>query len=238
MILFGCNKEDTEQLGYIKGSRKGLSVMSIFVRIKREDCQSIISSQLDSGLLEIVIPKNCAESEINKHLNSIRSEFAAIGVKQKEETEIFRKKVKKLIDQYAKEFELHFLIKLRLQKKTKKLNDCNVEVHGVVFQGNVSLMAILQFVDDTILERIVRYTVYDMACQYEQLWSEIKERRSTVLLFPDNEVIEETRYDIPEAAKYHIAVPYSEIQKIQSDYYDAVKQFAEMQFLLLKNSQV
>lgn len=170
--------------------------MGIFFRIKNEDCQEITSSQLDNGLLEIVAPKNCSKSELNQYLNSIRSELDVIENKQKKATENFRKKTKQLIEKYKEEFNLNLRINLRIQTKTKKLNDCHVEAHGISFDTNMSLVTYLQFVSDDILEKIVRCTVYDAACQYENLCSE-----------------------------YRIPISNDEFQKMISDYNDAAKHF-------------
>lgn len=169
--------------------------MSIFFRIKYENCQEISSSQLDNGLLEIVLPKNCSNSELNQYLNNISSDFDVIENKQKKATESFRKKVKQLIEKYKEEFNLDLRINLRIQTKTQKINDCHVQVHGISFDTNMSLITFLQFASDDILEKIVRCTVYDAACQYENLCSE-----------------------------YRIPISGDEYQKMTSDYNDASKQ--------------
>lgn len=90
---------------------------------------------------------------------------------------------------------LDLRINLRIQTKTQKINDCHVQVHGISFDTNMSLITFLQFASDDILEKIVRCTVYDAACQYENLCSE-----------------------------YRIPISGDEYQKMTSDYNDASKQ--------------
>lgn len=201
--------------------------MGIFLSIRKEDCQEITSSQLDNGLLEIVGPKSCSDAELSKYLSSISSELSAIEKKQKKKTEVFRKKVKQLIDKYEEEFKLNVFVKLRLQEKTQKLNDCNLNLYGIEFEANVALMAALQYVPEDIAEKIIRYTVYDLACMYEQRCSEIKGFTASTIRFTESDVINESKVEVPEKAKYMITMPYSEIEKIQEDYKDAVKQFCD-----------
>ena len=201
--------------------------MSIFVRIEKDDCQEITSSQLENGLLEIVAPKNCSDADLNKYLNGLESEFCIIEKQQKKATKIFRKKVIQLIDKYKEELNLNFSIELRLQTKTKKLNNCNVAVHGIMFIGHMTFIAILQYASDDVLEKIVRYTMYDLACQYEQLWSEINEVTMCSFKYPDGEGFTAYSSEIPQEAKYQITISYSELQNIQSEYDEAVKQFCD-----------
>lgn len=198
---------------------------SIFFSVIKEDCQEVSSSQKENSLLEVVAPKNCTDREILKYIKSLNpEEYSKIVDKQKKTKEAFRKKVNKMIDKYREEFNLPFLISLRLQTKTKKLNDCNVELHGIVFEGHLSIAVILQYFPDELVEKIIRCTVYMIACEYEDLFSKIKGLTVGALSFPDGE-IESVKYsDIPEEAKYRISVEYSEIQKIKSDYNLAVKQ--------------
>lgn len=201
--------------------------MSVFFRIKNENCKEVTLSQLENGILEIIAPKDYGNAEIKKYLNDHAAELAVIEDKQKKATENFRKKVKKLIDDYSDEFKLNFVTKLRLQVKTKKLNEGKVELHGILFEGNLALMSATQFIPDEVVEKIVRYTVYTMACQYEQIWSEIKGFKVGSFKFPDIGDVTETHYGVEESGKYHITMPYEEIQKIQEDYKEAVKQFCE-----------
>lgn len=173
--------------------------MSIFLQIKKRNCQEITSSQLDNGLLEVVVPENCSNSDINQYVNSIlRSEFAVIENKQKKATEMFRKKVEQLIEKYKKHFNLNLQISLRIQTRTQKLNDYHVELHGTSFDANMSLIKYLQFVSDDILEKIVKVTVFDIASEYETLY-----------------------YNYSKDDKYELEILD---EKSKSDYYDAAKQ--------------
>lgn len=201
--------------------------MSIFFRIKNEDCKEVSLSQLENGILEITAPKNYSNAEIKSYLNDHAEELTEIEDKQKKATEVFRKKVKKLIDEYSEEFKLNFVTNLRLQVKTRKLNEGKVELHGILFNGNLSLMSATQFIPEEVVEKIVRYTIYAMACQYEQLWSDIKGFKVGAFKLPDIQEVTETHYGVDESGKYHITMPYEEIQKIQEDYKEAVKQFCE-----------
>lgn len=201
--------------------------MSIFFRIKNEDCKEVTLSQLENGILEIIAPKDYGNAEINKYLNDHAAELIEIEDKQRKATEIFRKKVKKLIDKYSEEFKLNFVTNLRLQVKTKKLNEGKVELHGILFNGNLSLMSATQFIPEEVVEKIVRYTIYTMACQYEQIWSEIKGFKVGSFKFPDIGDVTETHYGVDESGKYRLDISNDEVTKIQEDYKDAVKQFCD-----------
>ncbi|MEE1249178.1 MAG: hypothetical protein UHU19_08135 [Lachnospiraceae bacterium] len=201
--------------------------MSVFFRIKNDDCNEVTLSQLENGILEIIAPKNYGNAEIKQYLNDHAAELEGIEDKQKKATEVFRKKVKKMIDVYSEEFKLNFVTNLRLQVKTRKLNEGKVELHGILFNGNLSLMSATQFIPEEVVEKIVRYTIYTMACQYEQLWSEIKGFKVGSFKVPDIGDVTETHYAVEETGKYRITMPYDEIQKIQDEYKDAVKQFCE-----------
>lgn len=189
--------------------------------------QSDSLSQLENGILEVITPTDCDNSEVSRYLNEHGAELTDIEDKQKKATEFFRKKIKKLIDKYSEEFKLNFVTKLRLQVKTQKLNDGKVELHGILFEGNLALMAATQFVPEEVVEKIVRYTIYSMACQYEQIWSEIKGFKVGSLKVPDIEEVTKTNYPVSESGKYLITMPYDEVKKIQEDYKDAVKQFCD-----------
>ena len=197
---------------------------NLFFRVTKEDCQEVSSSQNENGLLEIVAPKNCDDKEIIKHIMGLgTTEYD----KQKRAKEAFRKKVSKMIDKYREEFNLPFIIKLRLQTKTKKINDCNVECHGIVFEGNLLIAAFLQYFPDELVEKIIRCTVYMMACEYEERTFELKSLTIGTLSFPDGKIESSEHFDVPEDAKYSISLEYSEIQKIKSDYELAVKQIVD-----------
>ncbi|MDD2978775.1 MAG: hypothetical protein PHN80_02265 [Hespellia sp.] len=197
---------------------------SLFFSVIKEDCQEMSSSQNESGLLEVVAPKNCDDKEIIKHIMGLGT---TAHDKQKNAKEAFRKKVSKMIDKYKEEFNLPFIIKLRLQTKTKKLNDCNVECHGIVFEGNLLIAAFLQYFPDELVEKIIRCTVYMMACEYEERTFELKSLTIGTLSFPDGKIESSEHFDLPEDAKYSISLEYSEIQKIKSDYELAVKQIVD-----------
>lgn len=207
---------------------KELYIMeNIFYSIIKADCQEINSSLNENGLLELTIPKNCTDEERSKYFRSLGAEERSkIADKQKKAKEAFRKKVNKMIDKYKKEFNLPLMIKLRLQNKTEKLNNCSVELHGLVFDSNLSIISILQYFPDELVEKIIRCTVYMIACQYEELCSQIKGISTGMFKFPDGE-IESNTYEVSEEAKYRISVPYSEIEKIKADYEAACYQFRE-----------
>ena len=60
-----------------------------------------------------------------------------------------------MIDEYSEEFKLNFVTNLRLQVKTRKLNEGKVELHGILFNGNLSLMSATQFIPEEVVEKIV-----------------------------------------------------------------------------------
>lgn len=201
---------------------------NIFYSIIKADCQEISSSLNENGLLEFTIPKNCTNEELSKYFRSLGvEEHSKIADKQKKAKEVFRKKVEKMIDKYRKEFDLPFIIRLRLQNETKKLNDCNVDLHGIVFTGHLSIVSILQYSPDELVEKIIRCTVFMIACQYEERCSQIKGMTTSVFMFPDGEIENSTYFEIPEDTKYRISVPYSKIEKINTDYEAACNQFLE-----------
>lgn len=202
--------------------------MSIYIRINKEDCQEITSSH-DNGLLELVVPKDVSNADLNKYLNSISSEFAVIQDEQKKTTEIFRKKVRVLIEKYVDEFKIdnRLSIKLRLQTKTRKLNDCNVSAHGITFDANMDILGALQYLPDDVVEQIVRCTVYMIACEYEELWSNIKNFNVGKFTYPDKEEIVSSS-KIPEEEKYHLNISYDEVQKIKADYAAACQKFSDL----------
>lgn len=200
---------------------------NIFYSIIKADCQGISSSLNENGLLEFMIPKDCTDEEFSKYLCSLGAEECGkIADKQKKTKKVFRKKVDIMIDKYKKEFDIKLMINLRLQNKTKKLNDYNVQVQGIEIYGNLSVSSILQYFPDELVETIIRGSVYMIACKYEELCSQIKGVSVGVFQFPDEEIKNGT-YQIQEEAKYHISVPYSEIEKIMADYKAACNQLFE-----------
>lgn len=201
---------------------------SMFFSVIKEECQEMSLSQKENGLLEIVLPKSCDDKELSKYINGLgMEEYNKIVDKQKKSKEVFRKNVAKLIEKYKKEFNLPFEIKLRLQTKSNKLNDCNVEVHGIVFKGNMSIATLLQYFPDDIVEKIIRCTVYMIACEYEELFGRINGITMGVLEYTDSESEHCYYSEIEEEKKYRISLETSEIQKIKSDYELAVKQLFE-----------
>lgn len=200
---------------------------NIFYSIIKSDCQEISSSLNENGLLEFTIPKNCTDEEFSKYFRSLGTEeHSKIADKQKKSKEVFRKKVNKMIDKYRKEFDLPFMIDLRIQSKTQKINDCNGEFHGWVYESNLMIISILQYFPDELVEKIIRYTVYLIACQYEESYSKIKYMSVGALEFPDGEESIKQQYEVPEEAKYHVSVPYSKIKKMETDYKAACNQFS------------
>lgn len=197
---------------------------SIFFSVIKEDCQEVSSSQNENGLLQIVVPQNSNDREIVKYIKSLGNE---VYDKQKKEKEAFRKKVSKMIDKYKEEFNLPFMIKLRIQAKTKKLNDSSVESHGIVFEGNLSIAAILQYFSDELVEKIIRCTVYMIACEYEERSFEVKGVSAGTRSFPGGKIESSEHFEVPEEVKYSISLEYSEIQKIKSDYESAVKEIID-----------
>lgn len=197
---------------------------SVFFTVIKEDCHEVSLSQKENGLLEIVILKECDDKEAVKYLCSLDAEECKkIVDKQKKAKEVFRNKVKILIDKYAEEFTLPFSIKFRIQTISKKINDCNVELHGNIFEGNLSIYAVLQFFSDEIVEKIIRNTVYSMACKYEIKYSEIKYSITNVINLKDRTIESSSYAEIPEELKYRVSLEYSEIKKIEADYDSAVK---------------
>lgn len=175
--------------------------MSIFLQIKKRNCQEITSSQLDNGLLEVVVPENCSNSDIDQYVDGIiSSEFAVIENKQKKATEMFQKKAEQLIEKYKKHFNLNLQISLCIQTNPQKLNDCRVEFHETSFDANMSLTKYLQFVSDDILEKVVRLTVFDIACEYETLCRNYSKDYKYKLIMPDDELetMKSDCYDVEE----------------------------------------
>ena len=84
---------------------------SILFRIHKKDCKEVSSSIAENGFLEITVPKtDTADTALNKYLRDLSGEKRdEIVTLQKKNNEAFRKKVKKLIDKYQKEFDLPFV---------------------------------------------------------------------------------------------------------------------------------
>lgn len=202
---------------------------NIFCSIVEADCQEIKSSlNEEDGLLEITTPKNYTDEDLSEYFNSLsEEELIEIADKQKKTLKVFRKKVEKMIDKYKKEFSLPLYIKLRLQNNTKKPNDCNLQEHGIDFHGNLSISSVWQYFPDELVEKVIRGSICKLACQYENRWSQIKVMYSGIFEFPDVGTESKEVYAIPEAEKYHISVPDSEIENINADYETARNHFRE-----------
>ena len=198
-------------------------------RITRSDCNKISYTIADNGLMEISAPQDSKDTDINTFLSALgQEEFEGIADRQKKLKEKFRKKTHEQIKRYADEFEIPFLIDLQLRNKTKKLNDFHVDVHGICFEGKMQLVAILQYFPEDVVDKIVRYSVYGVAIDYENVCSRIKGIKVSTFQFPDIENAKEKHYGTPYEAKYRISMPYDQIKKIQADYEKAVIKFGDI----------
>lgn len=205
--------------------------MGIFFRFIRTDCKKISSSVAENGLLEIKVPTDVTNEDFNKYINSLgAAKYAEIADKQKKSKEAFRKYTKKIIDKYADEFGLDFGISLQLREKTNKLNDCRIELNGMVFEGKMLFGIPIQYMPDDVVESIIRYTVYLLAIEYETRWSEIHSFTVGTGRFPDMDSFTEKSAPVSEEAKYRITIPKAKIDKMAAEYNKAVKKYnAEMQ---------
>ena len=187
------------------------------------------SSIAENGLLEITVPKtDTADTTHNKYLCELSGEECdEIVTLQKKNNEAFRKKVKKLIDKYQKDFDLPFVATLQIRKQTKKLNDCRVELHGIVFEGKVFLAPLLQYMPDDVIEKIVRCTVYMLALDYENKWSEINSITVGTGEYLDMDSFETKSATVSKEKKYRIQYPYNEINLIKADYEKTIKQYID-----------
>ena len=80
------------------------------------------------------------------------------------------------------------------------------------------------------IEVSFRFSVYDMAIDFEIVCSRITGVKVGTFQYPDVENTKEEHYGKPDEAKYQISMPHDQIKKIQADYQNAVKQFmAEME---------
>lgn len=198
---------------------------NIFYSIVKTDCQEIKSSLNENGLLEFTVPKNYTDGGASKYFDSLsKEERSEIVNKQKKTLKVFREKVEKMIDKYAKEFDLPIRINLKLLTKTKKLNDCNIQGPPIDLHGNLSIVAILQYFPDGLVEKIMRCTVLTLACEYEKCCSQIRNMPDGEIKYPDGEVIIVPQ-KIPEWAEYRISIPDSEVEHINADCRAACAQF-------------
>ena len=206
-------------------------MVGLFLGITRADCKEVSSSIKENGLLEITAPKNCTDKKISEHLRTL--DIDAILEKQKKAKETFRKKIKKLIAKYAKEFDIPFPIDLRFIAKPKYLCNGEAEVNGIIFSGRVSFVTVLQFCPDAMVEKLVKYAVYMVAIRYEEICCN---NPSFSVKTHDMMSGEDTlvgSIDVPES-KYSINLKPSEVKKLQADYNEAVNQFhkeMEKQFI-------
>lgn len=187
------------------------------------------SSIAENGLLEITVPKtDTADTALNKYLCELSGEERdEIVTLQKKNNEAFCKKVKKLIDKYQKDFDLPFVTTLQIRKQTKKLNDCRVELHVIVFEGKVLLAPLLQYMPEDVIEKIVRCTVYMLALDYENKWSEINSITVGTGKYLDMDSFETKSATVSKEKKYRIQYPYNEINLIKADYEKTIKQYID-----------
>lgn len=204
----------------------------IFCSIIETDCKEIKSSiNEENGFLEFTAPKNCTGGEVSEYFHSLsEEEHSEIANKQKKSQKVFRKKVREMIDKYAKEFDLPLRIELTIRAQTKRMNCYSIRQEGIDFHGNLSIMYAWQYFPDELVEKVMRGSVFGLAREYENLWSQIKGMRSGTARFPDGETESEKIYAIPEEEKYHISIPDSEIENINADYKAARSQFREDYF--------
>lgn len=192
---------------------------SIFFSVVKQDCQEVSALQKENGLLEIIIPSDYDNNELGKYFNSLdEEEYNKIVDKQKKAKEVFRKNVNKMINKFRDEFKLPFNIKLRIQTKTKKLSDWNIDVHGIFFEGNLSLIALLQYFSDELVEKIVRNTVLSIAREYEIKVSRIQGVATCNVDFINGEIESNEFYGDLQNINYKIPLKYDEIREIISDY--------------------
>ena len=201
---------------------------SILFRIYKKDCKKVSSSIAENGLLEITVPKTDSDAKLNKFLTELSTEKRdEIISLQKKNNEAFRKKVKKLIDKYQKDFDLPFVTTLQIRKQTRKLNDCRIELNGRVFEGKMLLAPPLQYMSDDVIKKIVRYTVYLLAVDYENKWSEIKSITVGIGTYPDMDSFKTESAPVPKGDKYRILYPYNEINLMKADYEKAIKRYID-----------
>ena len=187
------------------------------------------SSIAENGRLEITVPKtDTADTALNKYLRDLSGEKRdEIVTLQKKNKEAFRKKVKKLIDKYQKDFDLPFVTTLQIRQQTKKLNDCRVELHGIVFEGKMLLAPPLQYMSDDVIKKIVRCTVYILAVDYETKWSKINSITVGTGKYPYMNSFKTESAPVAKEEKYRIQYPYNEINLIKADYEKAIKQYID-----------
>lgn len=203
---------------------------TVFLSITKADCDEISYTLAKNGLMEITIPLDRDNDDVNTFLHDIDvTNLYKIADKQKKCTEAFRKKVKKMIDKCRKDFDLPIDIDLQLRVNTKKLCDGHVDVHGIVFDGKMLLASNLQYFSDDIVGKIVRYAVFVVACDYESKWSRINSVDVSIgKMSTEFEPEREEHYAIPQKEKYRITMSPDEVKGIRSDLEKAFDQFQKV----------
>lgn len=80
---------------------------------------------------------------------------------------------------------------------------------------------------DDVIEKIVRCTVYMLALDYENKWSEINSITVGTGKYPDMDSFETKSATVSKEEKYRILYPYNEINLIKADYEKAIKQYID-----------
>lgn len=199
----------------------------MFFYVKNEESEELSSSQKEDSLLEIVVPTKCDDKTILEYIKSLgKEEYNEIVYKQNKAKEVFRKKVNKIIKKCKEKFKLPFVIYLRIPSKPKKLIEYNLESHGIIFEGNISISVIFQYFSEELIEKIIRYLVYMIACEYERKVGLAKDVMFICSEYPDGEIKNVICCDELEEGKYHVVLGNNEIQEIKSDYELAIKQIS------------
>lgn len=197
----------------------------IFFSLNKTACNEITSTLNENGLPEITAPESTSDSDIINYLHSI-DERDGIGVKQEKGKKAFRKKVKELGNKYSKELHLDFCINITLKTKTKKLIDWHVDVHGIVFDGYISLDAVLQFFPDELIDKLIHFAVCSIAKEYEQMCSRLTDLTVGRADISTGETISKTRYS-GAGPKYTFPLSESKEKKIVSDFKKAAEEITK-----------
>ena len=202
---------------------------SILLQIKLdENCKEISSVIEESGLLVVTAPKGIGNEKLNEFLLGFTSEeLRKIKHIQDKNKEIFRKKSHNMIKKSEEELKLPFGVSLQIRTQTKKLFDCRTEIYGITFGGIMLLAAPLQYMQDSIVERIVRYSVYLMACNYQKQWSRINTINTSIGIYPDFTPEKVESITVSDEDRYKIPVSEKTIKEIKSDYEKAVKELID-----------
>ncbi len=95
------------------------------------------------------------------------------------------------------------------------------------FRGNVSIASVLQFCPTEMVDRIVAGTVYDMACQYEAIYSRISGVTTSTISFPGMDTVSRQFSKMPDEARYRVTLSENRVNCIRDDYEDAIKKIHE-----------